>query len=150
MATTPEPTKADIALRWIASGWIRVHFDATRDDVDVPRHLREDEGCVLEFGLVMPTPIRDLKIDQGGISGTLLFDVGSVWIRLPWRAVFCIAQIPDDQVAVWWRDAPPAVQRAMLTSAGKSANDKLRAKRLHAVKAVKKADPKKKHLRLVK
>ena len=125
-----EPAKVDIALLWIASGLIRVHFDATRSDhVLVPEYLRHHEDLIFEFGLDMPRPIPDLKIDRDGISGTLSFPTGLVqWIIIHWEAVFAISSPCLNKVSVWWSDASPDVQRRMLEVAGDNANEKLRAK----------------------
>jgi hypothetical protein len=124
-----EPSKADVALEWIASGLLRVHFDATStNNVIVPKHLRDQVSCILEFGFDMPRPIPDLKVDQDGISGTLSFPGFHEWVIVHWEAVFAIASPSTDRVAFWLNDAPASVRRAILRNAGRRANEKVKAR----------------------
>lgn len=127
--------KADTVIAWLSDGIVRVHFDATRSDVAVPTHLRDQENCVFELGLCMPVPIPDLKVDQAGVAGTLSFSgIGSKRCFVPWAAVFCAVQVFPDRAKVWLNDAPGDVQRMVLNKAGEAANRKLQRSRLKLVK----------------
>jgi hypothetical protein len=129
-----EQQKADVVLNWIPHGLVRVHFDARRLDVRVPRHLRKQANVVLEWGFNLPRPIVDLKIDQEAISGTLSFGGSTAFCMLRWAAVFCVTSPTLDKVAVWLNDAPGEVQREVLERAGNAANKKIQRQRLRVVK----------------
>lgn len=122
-------------ISWIPDGVVSVHFDATRFDVKCPKRFRKRTSLRLDFGLNVPRPIVDLKIDQEAISGTLSFD-GDGWVfcKVPWAAVFCVSQPTHDRVCVWLNDAPEDVQREVLRVAGEEANKKLQRQRLRIVK----------------
>lgn len=127
--------KADIVIAWLADGNVLVHFDATRSDVAVPARLRNRESCIFEFGLHMPIPIPDLKVDQAGVAATLSFPgLAPKRCFVPWAAVFCVSQVSTTRVKVWLNDAPGDVQRAILNRAGEAANRKLQRSRLKLVK----------------
>lgn len=104
--------KRDIALQWIASGIIRTEFRPALCE-QIPAWLRRDQKCVLEWGYDMPRPIRDLKIDSEGISGTLAFRMGAVIFEcvIPWEAVYLISSRPIGQIALWEEDMPASAQR---------------------------------------
>jgi hypothetical protein len=111
--------------------------------------MRTSQNVVMEFGLAMPRPIHDLKIDQDAISGTLSFPGGlTQWVIIHWEAVFVIASPVLEKVAVWWADAPDSVQRKMLEVAGETANEKLRDKR-PKLGLVKSKPRRKNHLRSI-
>jgi len=120
---------------WIPHGLVRVHFDATRDDVVVPKYLRTTVNLVFEWGHDMPKSISDMKIDHEAISGTLSFGpYGWIYCFVPWAAVFCVTSPALNAVGLWINDAPGEVQRDMLRSAGEKANEKLRRERFTVIK----------------
>lgn len=127
--------KADLVISWMADGIVSLHFDARRDDVKVPGHLRGEANCAFEIGFDMPVPIPNLKVTQDGFSGTLSFGgYGMKWCFVPWPAVFCVGQRIYDRARVWLNDAPAEVQREVLQRAGEAANKKLARSRLRLVK----------------
>lgn len=122
-----EPSKLDLALNWIAQGMLRVHCDARSKGAILPVHLRSCPDLILEWGLDLARPIRDLKIDHEGISGTLSFDVClPMFCFLPWSCVYGLSSPVLEQAKVWLNDAPAHVQRELLGRAGERANEKLR------------------------
>lgn len=127
--------KADVVINWIGHGPLCVQFDATREGVIVPGHLRDTIDLVLRIGLDLRPPISDLKVDEDGISGTFSFDeCGLTFCFVPWAAVFAASSLVSDGVAVWLNDAPGEVQRRVLRVAGEEANKKLQRSRLKLVK----------------
>jgi stringent starvation protein B len=120
--------KLDTVLKWLPEGLVRVHLDATRDGVRVPRDYAKKDSVILEWGFNLPRQIADLKVDQEAISGTLSFDAGFFYCFVPWHAVFAITSPVLDKAGVWLNDASLRVQRKMLEKAGEAANAKLRRK----------------------
>jgi hypothetical protein len=55
----------------------------------------------------MPVPIRDLEIDENGVSCTLSFSRTPFWCSLPWTAIFAIVSEPDRRGGIWPEDVPP-------------------------------------------
>lgn len=102
------PTKRETVEILFARGedaWL--HLDAQREDVTVPPRLKRF-GLVLEIGLDMSLPIRDLEIDEAGFRGTLSFDRQPYHCTVPWDAVYLIIG-SGGQGGVWKRldPAPP-------------------------------------------
>ncbi len=84
---------------------VYVKFDARRDGVVLPPHLKRDAGLVLQYGLNMRIPIPDLDIGEAGIGATLSFNRTPVWTFVPWSAVFAI--VSESGARLWEADAPP-------------------------------------------
>ena len=83
-----------------------VHFDARLPSVQVPAEYKNRPQLALEFGLNLPVPIRDLRIDITGLSATLSFNRRPSPVFVPWHAIYLI--IADTgRGAVWEADAPP-------------------------------------------
>jgi stringent starvation protein B len=102
-------TPKDAALALLERGLCSVHFAPAAPGVVVPLFLRGSPVLCLDFGLNLPTPIRDLSLDELGIRGTLSFSGAKHWCDIPWTAVFALtngAQGP----AAWLRasEAPEA------------------------------------------
>lgn len=60
-------------------------------DLKLPPGLFKEEDpfstVTLDYGLNMPIPIPDLKVDESGISATLSFDREPFVTFVPWEAV---------------------------------------------------------------
>ena len=84
---------------------VYVKFDARREGVVLPPHLKRDAGLVLQYGLNMRIPIPDLDIGESGIGATLSFNRTPVWTFVPWSAVFAI--VSEGGARLWEADAPP-------------------------------------------
>lgn len=84
----------------------QVHLDARRDGVILPERLRASGNVRLDYGYGLTPPIRDLKIDDDGISATLAFNRVPFATFVPWSAVFLIADF-GGRGAVWREDLPP-------------------------------------------
>ena len=68
-----KPSKLDVCRATLLKGSTFVHLDPSTMGTLVPYRLRFQSQVVLQFGLDMPVPIPDMKLDQAGISGTLSF-----------------------------------------------------------------------------
>jgi hypothetical protein len=83
---------------------VYVKFDARRDGVVLPAHLKRDAAVVLQYGLNMRIPIPDLDIGAEGIGATLSFNRNPVWTFIPWSAVFAI--VSENGAMLWENDLP--------------------------------------------
>ncbi len=127
-----ELAKASVVMQWLPDGLVRVHIDATREGVVVPREFRKKENLILEWGFNLPKQIVDMKIDQEAISGTLSFSDGFVFCIVPWHAVFAVTSPSLGEAKVWLNDASPKIQRQILKRAGEQANAKIQQENANA------------------
>lgn len=100
--------KRDVAERLLAEGTIFVRLNPRGAHVVVPPWFKHQDDLALSFGLNMPIPIPDLRVDQDGIFGTLRFSGTSYVCFVPWSAVFCITG-DSGRGMVWFEDMPPSV-----------------------------------------
>lgn len=71
---------------------------------------------VLQFGHGFPTPIRDLKITDEGVSATLSFGGKPFHCVVPWESVWIMRS--GDTVEVWQQSFPPEATQAAAGSDG--------------------------------
>jgi stringent starvation protein B len=100
------PPKREVIKTLLAQGATFVHLDPRGDDVMVPDWLKHQPQLVLQIGLSMPVPIRDLRIDEDGVFGTLSFNRAPFTCLVPWRAVFAL--VGDDGRGMVWPESMPA------------------------------------------
>ena len=112
MPPRPLPPKKEVALALLEATDVLVHLDPRKPEVIVPAWFKKQPQLTLEVGLNMPVPIRDLVVDDDGISCTLSFNRTPFWCRLPWSAVFALVG-RDERAMVWPDDVPPEVAAAM-------------------------------------
>ena len=110
--------KEQVANSLLERGSLFVHLDASAPRVLVPDHLRKPY-LILEFGLNMAKPIRDLRLDGEGISGTLSFASSPYRVFVPWAAVYALSDNPTFPVgqctgATWPREQVQAPERPKL------------------------------------
>jgi stringent starvation protein B len=143
-ASAPDKRRTLEAL--LARGPVLVHVDARRADVAVPPRFSADPSLVLRFGYNLQPAIRDLSVDDTGISGTLMFAGQPFLCVLPWSAVYAAMVEGEQRGTVWPEDVPEDV----LTGAGEppaagppspatpttGAKDEPRAKRTSHLKLV--------------
>ncbi|HEX4451533.1 MAG TPA: ClpXP protease specificity-enhancing factor SspB [Kofleriaceae bacterium] len=103
------PDKRRTLEQLLGRGPVLVHVDARRADVVVPPRFREDASLVLRFGFSLAPPIRDLVIDDDGISGTLTFGGSPFHVGLPWTAVYAAMVEGEQRGTVWPEDVPEDV-----------------------------------------
>jgi hypothetical protein len=119
----PLPPKRDVVHALLAQGAAFLHLDPRGDDVFVPEWLKRQPQLVLQIGLSMPVPIRDLRIDDVGVFGTLSFSRAPFTCMVPWEAVFALVG-EDGRGMVWPESMPEEIaqeiqreaQRAGLTA----------------------------------
>ena len=83
-----------------------VYLDPRADRVRVPPWLAQQAQLVLQVGLDLPVPIPDLRVDDGGVYGTLSFNRAPFSCAVPWEAVFAL--VGDDGMGVVWPEDMPA------------------------------------------
>jgi len=100
------PPKREVAHALLTQGAAFVHLDPRGVDVVVPDWLKRQPQLVLQIGLNMPVPIRDLRVDETGVFGTLSFNRAPFTCMVPWHAVFAL--VGDDGRGMVWSDSMPA------------------------------------------
>lgn len=101
----PLPPKRDVVQALLAQGAAFLHLDPRGDEVFVPDWLKRQPQLVLQIGLNMPVPIRDLRIDDVGVFGTLSFSRTPFTCMVPWDAVFAL--VGDDGRGMVWPESMP-------------------------------------------
>ena len=104
----PLPPKLDVARLLLNRGSIFVHLDPRVAGVAVPPWLGSQPQLVLQFGLDMPVPIPDLRIDEQGVAGTLAFMRDTYFCEIPWEAVFALVG-EEGRGMVWPQSMPQEI-----------------------------------------
>jgi hypothetical protein len=131
------PAKKDVVLALLENSDVFVHLDPRRENVRVPAWFKNQPHLVLQIGLNMPVPIRDLEVDESSVSCTLSFNRSPFFCYIPWPAVYALVG-SDGRAMVWPDDIPPevAAQAAKAAQAPQSADPKKdRKKHLRSVKS---------------
>lgn len=85
--------KAGVFIQWYAKfDTVKVGFKTL--PAAIPKHLREHDTLVFDYGRNLPVSIPDLAVDEDGISATLTFDRKPFKTFVPWSAVIFMLQ-PD-------------------------------------------------------
>jgi len=101
------PTKRETVEILFARGedvWL--HLEPRRSGVVVPESLKAQPRLVLQIGLNMPVPIKDLEVDDQGVRGTLSFDRQPFHCTVPWDAMFVIVGSRGEGGIWMLREAP--------------------------------------------
>jgi hypothetical protein len=98
--------KKEVARALLLRGIVFIHLDPRRVGVIIPNHLKQQYQVVLLFGLDMPVPIPDLKVDDEGVVGTLSFKGAPFTCTIPWASVFAI--VGEDAKGIVWNEDMPA------------------------------------------
>jgi stringent starvation protein B len=110
--TQPLPPKKEVALALLERSSVFVHLDPRVAAVVVPPGFRKQPQLVLQVGLNMPVPIRDLQLDDEGMSCTLSFNRTPFFCVVPWGSVYAIVGCDDGRGMIWPDDVPPEVAQA--------------------------------------
>ncbi len=106
MTERRRPSKKDVMLDLLARSGVFVYLDPRREGVVIPAGFKKQPELMLQIGLNMAVAIRDLEVDDEGITCTLSFNRSPFWCRMPWHAVFALVSDEDRRGAVWAEDAP--------------------------------------------
>jgi hypothetical protein len=101
----PLPNKLDVARALMLKGSVFIHLDPRVDEVSVPPWLRNQPQLVLQVGLEMALPIRDLVVDENGVQATLSFNRSPFLCVVPWASVFAL--VGDDGRGLVWPESMP-------------------------------------------
>ena len=109
MATLP--SKKQVLLELLEKSNVLMHIDARRDDVMVPKNLKTQAQLILQLGLNLAVPIRDLDVGDDGVKCTLSFNRTPFFCVLPYPSIFAMVA-EDGRAMVWPEDVPEVVARA--------------------------------------
>ncbi|MDQ6963513.1 MAG: ClpXP protease specificity-enhancing factor SspB [Mariprofundales bacterium] len=95
-----------------SSGRIHIVVDATRDDVQVPPHLKGDHALCLLLNVRMP---QIIEINRDGVKSTLSFSGNPFDCFIPIDAIWAAYQpnMSLDQGIIWLEQIPLALQQAV-------------------------------------
>lgn len=122
------PAKKDVVLALLEQSDVYVHLDPRPEEVRVPQWFKKQAHLVLQIGLNMPVPIRDLEVSDDSISCTLSFNRSPFFCFLPWKSIYALVGA-DGRAMVWPDDIPPEVA-AQAAKAAAAVEEKA-AKRAH-------------------
>lgn len=114
------PPRREVAHALLTQGAAFVHLDPRGVDVVVPDWLKRQPQLVLQIGLNMPVPIRDLRVDETGVFGTLSFNRAPFTCMVPWHAVFALVG-DDGRGMVWPESMPPEIAQEIEREAERAA-----------------------------
>jgi stringent starvation protein B len=112
MPTQPLPPKKEVALALLERTSVFVHLDPRVAAVVVPAGFKKQAQLVLQVGLNMPVPIRDLHLDDEGMTCTLSFNRTPFFCVVPWSSVYAVVGCDDGRGMIWPEDVPPEVAQA--------------------------------------
>jgi len=101
----PSPSKPDVARALLLKGTAFLHLDPRLDEVIVPPWFKDQPQLVLQVGIDMPVPIRDLRVDEQGVVATLSFNRTPFTCFVPWQSVFAL--VGDDGKGMMWAESMP-------------------------------------------
>ncbi|HOU89712.1 MAG TPA: ClpXP protease specificity-enhancing factor SspB [Polyangiaceae bacterium] len=102
------PPKKEVMLALLEKTSVFIYLDPRQADVVVPSWFKKQPQLVLQVGLNMPVPIRDLSVDDECVSCTLSFNRSPFFCWVPWTAIFALVG-EDGRALVWPDDVPPEV-----------------------------------------
>ncbi len=102
------PPKKEVALALLQRSSMFIHLDPRSDAVRVPPWFKKQAQLVLQVGLNMAVPIRDLEVDDEAISCTLSFSRSPHFCWMPFSAIYALVG-EDGRGMVWPDDVPPEV-----------------------------------------
>lgn len=102
------PPKKEVALALLQRSTVFIHLDPRKEEARVPPWFKKQPQLVLQIGLNMAVPIRDLEVDDEAISCTLSFNRTPHFCLLPWTAIYALVG-EDGRGMVWPDDVPPEV-----------------------------------------
>jgi stringent starvation protein B len=111
MMSVPLPPKKEVALALLERSSVYVHLDPRHGPVVVPACFKKQPQLVLQVGLNMPVPIKDLQVDDDAMSCTLSFSRSPFFCVVQWSSVFAIIGCDDGRGMVWPDDVPAEVAR---------------------------------------
>jgi stringent starvation protein B len=122
------PPKREVAIALLQTNSVFVQLDPRHAEVRVPPWFRKQPRLVLQIGLNMAVPIRDLDVGEEALSCTLSFNRQPFFCYVPWQAVFALVN-EEGRGMVWPDDVP----RELVAEAEKQQEASKRRSRLRAV-----------------
>ncbi|MBN1606735.1 MAG: hypothetical protein JW940_08880 [Polyangiaceae bacterium] len=100
------PPKREVAVALLQTNSVYVQLDPRHAAVRVPPWFKKQPRLVLQIGLNMAVPIRDLDVGEEALSCTLSFNRQPYFCFVPWKAVFALVN-EEGRGMVWPDDVPP-------------------------------------------
>lgn len=87
---------------------VYVHLDPRAETVHVPPWFKTQPQLVLQLGLNLAVPIRDLDVGDEAVACTLSFNRSPFYCVVPWSSVYALVG-EDGRGMMWPDDIPPEV-----------------------------------------
>ena len=94
--------KAKLFVEWMEGDHVLVHLDATRENVEVPAHLKDNPSLTLALSYHFQ---GETTSDENGIESYLRFRGTYHRCILPWDAIWGMTK-PDSENRLWPEDLP--------------------------------------------
>jgi len=102
------PPKNEVLTALLEHSSVYIHLDPRGEEVLVPNWFKKQPQLVLQIGLNLAVPIRDLQLTERGVTCTLSFNRSPHLCFLPWPSVFALVA-ENGRGMVWPDDVPPEV-----------------------------------------
>lgn len=96
--------KRELFEKWLSVGTVCVLFDARRSEVVVPPEFKDRGDLRLNFCRNFFVP--DFNFNEIAVWGSLAFDSGDFFCRVPWKWIYGIQSAKLSQGAVWFESFP--------------------------------------------
>lgn len=103
-APQDDQNKFEAFREWIAIGLVSLILDARKEAVLVPKEFKHQGDLRINFCHQFGVP--DFNFNDQSVWGTLLFQSGQFFCRIPWEAVYSIQCLEAAQGAIWLKDFP--------------------------------------------
>ena len=97
---------------WETTGSFFVVIDPSKGVTGLPEQWAHQQAVTLQFGDVLPVPVRDLKYDCKELEATLSFDRRPHFVTIPWAAV--VTMWEKGGLAIRFPTEPPAVSESQI------------------------------------
>lgn len=92
---------------------IYLTLDTRVEGVKIPSEHQGKSALTIIFGLDMPTPLKDLAVDDNGIEVTLSFERSLHHCSIPWDAVWYMVPVGDREGILFEHSLPEAVKKKL-------------------------------------
>lgn len=87
-----------------------VYVQFRTEGATLPERLYREESACLVWGFDRVVPIRDMRSDDEGVSGTLSFGRTPHWCKIPWDNIFAMHTGDESSLRMWPESMPTAIR----------------------------------------
>lgn len=102
----------------LQNGRVYLTLDTRVKGVKIPSEHQGKSALTIIFGLDMPTPLRDLAVDDNGIEVTLSLERSPHHCSIPWDAVWYLVPEGDKEGVLFEHSLPEEVRKTLEQQGG--------------------------------